>query len=358
MSDATNGVKLREGILFGLGNPLLDITADVDPAFLEKYGLEANNAILAEDKHKAMYEDMCGKYKVEYTPGGATQNSIRVAQWIIGIPKATSFMGCIGKDDRFGKILEEKARADGIQVRYQYTEKESTGTCAVALTDSGNNRSLCAYLGAANCLTKDHLDVPANRELLEAARYYYIAGFPLTVCPEAILEIAKLANEHNRKFIMNLSAPFICQFFKDPLMQVMPYVDILFGNESEAAAISESLNFGTKDLKEIALKLSSLPKQNGSRARMVVITQGSDPTLVCNNGEIQEFPVNHIKPEDIVDTNGAGDAFVGGFLAELIHERDLNECIRGGNYAANYIIRQSGCTLPAQSDTKHHAVCF
>lgn len=31
---------------------------------------------------------------------------------------------------------------------------------------------------------------------------------------------------------MNLSAPFICQFFKDNLMQVMPYVDVLFGNET------------------------------------------------------------------------------------------------------------------------------
>ena len=30
------------------------------------------------------------------------------------------------------------------------------------------------------------------------------------------------------------------------------------------------------------------------------------------DGEIEEFPVNHIKPEDIVDTNGTGDAFVGG----------------------------------------------
>jgi len=348
----------REGILFGLGNPLLDITADVDEEFLKKYGLEANNAILAEDKHKEMYEDMCAKYQVEYTPGGATQNSIRVAQWIIGIPNATSFMGCIGKGDRFGKILEDKARADGIQVRYQYTDKETTGTCAVLITNAGSNRSLCAYLGAANCFTKDHLEVPANRELLEQAKYYYISGFPLTVCPEAILHVAKLANQHNRKFIMNLSAPFICEFFKDPMMTVMPYVDILFGNESEAAAFAKVQKWETEDLKEIALKLSSLPKENGSRARMVVITQGADPTIVCDNGEIKEFPVNHVKPEDIVDTNGAGDAFVGGFLAELIRERNLDECIRGANYSANFIIRQSGCTLPTHLKSQEHAVCF
>jgi hypothetical protein len=31
---------------------------------------------------------------------------------------------------------------------------------------------------------------------------------------------------------MNLSAPFIAQFFKGPLMDAMPHVDVLFGNES------------------------------------------------------------------------------------------------------------------------------
>lgn len=31
---------------------------------------------------------------------------------------------------------------------------------------------------------------------------------------------------------MNLSAPFLSQFFKEPLMNAMPYVDIIFGNET------------------------------------------------------------------------------------------------------------------------------
>lgn len=44
--------------------------------------------------------------------------------------------------------------------------------------------------------------------------------------------MAKHASENNKLFCLNLSAPFICQFFKDNLMQVMPYVDVLFGNET------------------------------------------------------------------------------------------------------------------------------
>lgn len=44
--------------------------------------------------------------------------------------------------------------------------------------------------------------------------------------------------------MMNLSAPFISQFFKDPLMAAMPYVDLLFGNENEAEAFSKAMDFG------------------------------------------------------------------------------------------------------------------
>lgn len=35
-------------------------------------------------------------------------------------------------------------------------------------------------------------------------------------------------------------------------------------------------------------------------------------TLVCSGDKVETFPVLSIDPKDIVDTNGAGDAFVGG----------------------------------------------
>uniref|UniRef100_A0A8D0PFJ0 Adenosine kinase n=1 Tax=Sus scrofa TaxID=9823 RepID=A0A8D0PFJ0_PIG len=43
-----------ENILFGMGNPLLDISAVVDKDFLDKYSLKPNDQILAEDKHKEL----------------------------------------------------------------------------------------------------------------------------------------------------------------------------------------------------------------------------------------------------------------------------------------------------------------
>lgn len=49
--------------ILGMGNPLLDISAHVDQAFLDKYGITLNNQILAEDKHQPMYQEMTEKFK-------------------------------------------------------------------------------------------------------------------------------------------------------------------------------------------------------------------------------------------------------------------------------------------------------
>ncbi|XP_051935492.1 adenosine kinase-like isoform X1 [Hippocampus zosterae] len=340
---------LSPNSLFGMGNPLLDICAVVDKDFLDKYTLKPNDQILAEDKHKALFDEIVNKFKAEYHAGGATQNSIKIAQWMIQEPhNVGTFFGCIGKD-KFGEILKQKAEEAHIDAHYYEQDKEPTGSCAACAT--GANRSLVANLAAANCYEKEkHLDLEENWKLVEKAKVYYIAGFFVTVSLESMLKVAKHASENNKLFCLNLSAPFICQFFKDHLMQLLPYVDVLFGNETEAAAFAKEQAFEIKDIKEIAKKMQALPKINTKRQRIVVLTQGTDETVMALSDKIETFPVMAIDPKDLVDTNGAGDAFVGGFLSGLVREKTLDQCVRAAHYAANVIIRRLGCTFPEKPD--------
>ncbi|KIH57011.1 hypothetical protein ANCDUO_12805, partial [Ancylostoma duodenale] len=190
--------NLAEGVLLGCGNPLLDLQATVGKDFLDKWGLKENDAILCDDKHNAMFDELSEKYQVDYVPGGATQNAVRVCQ---------------------------------------VNDKVKTGTCAALIY--GQNRSLCAHLAAANTFTIDHMFDPAHASLIEKAQFYYIAGFFLTVSPPSIMHVAEHSHKHNKTFMFNLAAPFISQFFFEPLSAVLPYVDILFGNEDEAAAFAK-----------------------------------------------------------------------------------------------------------------------
>lgn len=155
-----------------MGNPLLDMVATIDQAFLDKYGLKSNDAILAEEKHMPIYEEVA-KGKVEYMPGGATLNAIKIAQLLLKTPKATSFAGCI-KNDKYGKILEESCRSLGVEPVMQHNNgNEGTGTCAVLV--HGEDRSLVTNLGAANCFTLDHLDNQHVWSKIEKSKYFYIA---------------------------------------------------------------------------------------------------------------------------------------------------------------------------------------
>lgn len=52
---------------------------------------------------------------MDYIAGGATQNSIRVAQWMLGVPGATSYFGCVGSDHH-AEQLRKVAEKDGVNV--------------------------------------------------------------------------------------------------------------------------------------------------------------------------------------------------------------------------------------------------
>merc|ERR1712146_389578 len=101
--------------------------------------------------------------------------------------------------------------------------------------------------------------------------------------------------------------------------------------------------------KFIATRLSLIPSSKDSK-RTVVVTQGKDPTIVAVNGHVSEHAITALPKEKLVDTNGAGDAYVGGFLAALSKGLPVAECCRAGAYSASVIVQHSGCTYPATPD--------
>jgi len=333
--------------LLGFGNPLLDISATVDAEFLAKYDVKANDAILAEDKHQPLYAELVEKYEVEYIAGGATQNSIRVAQWMLQDKATTGYIGAVGKDAN-GEALKAAAAGAGVDVQYYEVEDGTpTGTCAVLIT--GVERSLVTNLAAANKYDQKH-QATVGMASVEAAQFYYISGFFLTVSVDTIMTVGAHAAAANKTFMMNLAAPFIMMFFKDQLVGALKYCDYVFGNESEYAELNKAMGWGLDDLKDVAAKVAGLPKENGARGRVAVITQGAEPTIIATSTGVVEYPILPCPAEEIVDTNGAGDAWVGGFLAAMVTGKSTEDCTKAGAYAAKVIIGRSGCTTPATPD--------
>ena len=158
------------------------------------------------------------------------------------------------------------------------------------------------------------------------------------------VQLANTNNDFIKIFALNLSAPFIPLSFTTELQQVMPFCDIIIGNEAEAEAWASASGLpDPKDLFAITKAIALLPKTNAARPRIVVLTNGANPTMLVSSSEpenVKVFPVDALKDEDIVDTNGAGDAFAGGFLGALVAGKSWAQCVEIGHTLARMCVQQ------------------
>ena len=274
---------------------------------LEKYGLKPNDAILAEEKHMGLYEDLIQNHDAKLIAGGAAQNTARGAQYILPA-KSVLYIGCVGSD-HYASLLRDACAQAGLRTEYLTSPANSpTGRCGVIIT--GPSRSLCTHLAAANDYQLSHLKSPDIWALVQQARIYYVGGYHLTVCPEAALALAEEAASNDKVYVLSLSAPFIPTAFKAQVDATSPYWDYVIGNETEARSWAEAHAEvpEKQDVKAIARSLAELPKANEKRQRVVVVTQGTEETVVAVQGEqdVKTFGIRTVKEADICDTNGAG----------------------------------------------------
>ncbi len=94
---------------------------------------------------------------------------------------------------------------------------------------------------------------------------------------------------------------------------VLPYVDYFMPSIEEAEMLS-----GKSDLGDIANEFTK------SGAKNVILKLGEDGCYALCEGKVIERPIYKV---DVVDTNGAGDSFVAGFIAGLIEGQLIEDAL-------------------------------
>jgi len=70
--------------------------------------------------------------------------------------------------------------------------------------------------------------------------------------------------------------------------------------------------------------------------------------VTSDEPQVQSFPVHEVDGKSIVDTNGAGDAFAGGFLGGLVQGKPIETCIDMGQWLASLSIHELGPAYPTE----------
>lgn len=75
----------------------------------------------------------------------------------------------------------------------------------------------------------------------------------------------------------------------------------------------------------------------------VIVTLGAKGALLSIENNVYDIPA--CKPEKIVDPTGAGDAFIGGFLAEYVNGENHLRCAYVGSAVASFVVEAPGPTF-------------
>lgn len=264
-------------------------------------------------------------------PGGKGANQAAAAA-LLGAPVA--FLGRVG-DDSFGEPLVAELRDKGVDTRHvRVLPGVSTGAAFITVTPDGEN-AIVVSPGANRRLSPRDVDDASG-----AIRGAEVLVVQMELAPETVRQAVEVAAGLGTRVVLNL-APV-----REVLGSLLEPLDPLVVNEHEAAFLLGSAVEGVEGALAAAPELLSL----GSRS--AVITLGAEGAVVAGEGGASHFPAPEVP---VVDTTGAGDAFVGALAAKLARGASLEEAaayaVRAGAAAVTKEGAQSSLPTPEAVDS-------
>jgi sugar/nucleoside kinase (ribokinase family) len=210
--------------------------------------------------------------------------------------------------DPIGNFYYQDLMDNGVHSNLHYQDREEgiTGKCLVLITPDAE-RSMNTFLGITSTISKAQVDPEAIRH----SKYMYMEGY-LVASPtgrEAAIQARRIAEAAGVKTALTFSDVNMVKFFRDGLKEMIgDGIDLLFCNESEACAFTDS-----PDAMVAREKLKSI-------AKTFVITLGEKGALIFDGKEFINVEPYAVKA---IDTNGAGDMYAGAFLYAITHNHDF-----------------------------------
>ncbi len=309
--------------VYGIGNALVDIQAQVSDALLEKLGYAKGMMTLVDEPaQQAVLSELDGA-SIHRCAGGSAANTI------IGLADfggKAAYAGKVG-NDALGDFCLEDMRKMGVSIEVPQAPGQ-TGTCVVLITDDAQ-RTMLTHLGVSAMLAPDDVD----EAKIAKSKYIYIEGYLFTAAePKAAAYRAiEFAQKHGVKVAFTVSDPFLIDAFRDEFWKLIEGpVDLLFCNIEEARSLTE-----LDDAVECAQKMHQ-------HVENVALTLGPDGSILMHENEV--IPIEGVAC-DAIDTTGAGDMYAAGLLYGITNSGSWSRSGRLASLAASRIVAQLGARL-------------
>lgn len=237
---------------------------------------------------------------------------------------AVAMIGAVG-DDENGRGAMALWAAEGIDRSGGVVRSGLATGVAMILVEEGGENQIVIDPGANMSLS------PADLDALEET----IAGASLVVAqletPVATVRRAfEIARSAGVTTLLN-TAPAPAA----PIGELVALTDILIANEGEAASLA-GLPATTRFDRETGARMAE-----SIGVRVLVVTAGADGAWLFARGA---DPLHRAPPPvaAIVDTTGAGDAFIGAFAARLVETHDLAAAMAWGVTAGSLACTRAG----------------
>ena len=157
--------KARLHSLIAIGNPIVDISAEVDKESIQKYRLKWGETVFADESNIGFFSELESKPEVTYIPGGSIQNTLRVCSWCLNMEPnnqnkfSITMLGATGQDLYKEKIMNALETAK-VKPLLQAIPNMNTSRCGVGIYKK--ERCLLPEIRASNCLTEDFVTEHQN----------------------------------------------------------------------------------------------------------------------------------------------------------------------------------------------------
>ncbi len=247
----------------------------------------------------------------QFTGGKGCNQSVALANAGANVMHA----GRVGSD---GIWLKDRLEKSGADVSLVMIDEKPTGHAIIQVTKGGEN-SIILHGGANKSINVSYI-----LQVLEKAKVndYMLTQNETSSVPEIISQ-----SKAKGLFVAFNPAPMTPDVKDYPLNDV----DLFIVNETEGESLT-----GETDPESIISKL--IAQYPGSS---VLITLGAKGAIYKNNDEHHTVPALKV---NAVDTTGAGDTFIGFFLAEMSAGVNIRQALETACKASAICVQRQGAT--------------